>query len=233
MKTRTVVISAALTALALQGCALRLDAIGAANLAADGNRQPAAVVVAVNAFGGPVEGLTDSNFQVTAAPLGAGGCQVEITRVVNAFPGRYVIEIAPLTSNAACVWRTGRYGIAVLAQSGSRRGTGVAALDISADGQVAACSDALCSDAIRIKSSSSPVNPGLSGTTLISCDQGYEAVAGGYAFDDPNASNPNFRISRSAPGTGSSGQKQWWVTFANIGPTAANLSTYVVCVKTG
>jgi len=222
----------ALASLAVQGCGLTLHAVGTPVLARDGNREPAAVVLAVNGINGPVEGLDEGNFQVVAGPVGAGGCLVEISRVLNNFPGRYVIELVPIASNAACVWRTGRYGIAVHAQSGSRQGTGVAAIDIAEDAQIAGCSQTVCEDAIDIKSSSQPVGAGLAGVTTMSCDQGYAALAGGYAFDNPNDANPRFRISRSAPATGQNGRKQWWIKFANIGTSSATLSTYVICVKT-
>jgi hypothetical protein len=110
--------------------AYHVQAVGSARLAKAGNKEPATVVLAVNSSEGPVTGLAQSAFRATAAPVAPFGCEVEITRVISGFPGRYLVDLIPSSSNPACVWRSGRYTIAVLVSNGRRSGVGAADLVI-------------------------------------------------------------------------------------------------------
>jgi subtilisin family serine protease len=110
--------------------AFHVDAVGSARLAKAGNKEPGSIVVAVNASEGPVNGLALGAFRAKAGPVAPGGCEVEITRVVSGFPGRYLLDVIPYSSNPACIWRSGRYTVAVLASHGRRSGVGVTDLVI-------------------------------------------------------------------------------------------------------
>lgn len=120
-------------AVLLAGCAttgLRIHAEGHPTTARAGTTDEAALVLAVNSDGGPVVGLGAGNFQTHAGPVAAGGCYVEITRVVSNLDGRYLLDIVPITSNPTCEWKAGRYVIAVLVTDGAASGVGVTDLTI-------------------------------------------------------------------------------------------------------
>lgn len=110
--------------------AYHVQAVGSARLAKAGNKEPATVVLAVNSSEGPVTGLGQSAFRAKAGPVAPGGCEVEITRAISGFPGRYLLDLIPYSSNPACIWRAGHYTIAVLVSNGRRSGVGVTDLAI-------------------------------------------------------------------------------------------------------
>jgi len=197
-----------------------LHAVGHPRLARDGNREAASVVAAVNSARGPVIGLDRSHFRATANPVAPYGCEVEITRVVSFFPGRYLLDLVPITTNPACGWKGGRYVIAVLATHGTYSGVGVTDLTIPGT-----------ADAVQISRSSDTIPAGVGGTTIMSCPGGYRAIAGGYDFADPSVSNPQFAIRGSAPGTRIDGTPAWFITFRNTGTQSTRLSTVVVCLR--
>ena len=206
-----------------------IEAVGHPTIARHGNKEGAAVVLAVNSSQGPVTGLVQNNFQVKAGPVAAGGCDVELKRVVSYFPGRYLLEIVPYTANPACIWKKGRYVIAVLISKGNSSGVGVTELDIP--GESLACADELCSGSIEVVRSSGPIAPGVSGVTITRCPTGYRAVGGGFSFNDPNVSNPSFRINQNEAGTASGGASAWLVGFKNTGSQQTNMATSVICLK--
>jgi subtilisin family serine protease len=110
--------------------AYHVQAVGSARLAKAGNKEPASIVVATNGPEGPVTGLALGDFRAKAGPVAPGGCEVEITRVVSGFAGRYLLDVIPYSSNPACIWRAGRYTVAVLVSHGRRSGVGVTDLEI-------------------------------------------------------------------------------------------------------
>jgi len=222
-------IGVATTLFLASGCdhsVLSVHAVGHPTTARAENKEAAALVLAVNASNGPVTELTMDNFQAKAGPVAAFGCEVEITRMVSNFPGRYLLDIVPITSNPDCVWKSGRYVIAVHVSTDTMAGTGVTGLRIPGPGGTAACASSVCDDAIEVRGGPQEVAAGLAGTSVISCEEGSTAVAGGYGSDERM-----FNISRSAPGTGEGGRSAWFVTFKNTGTATATLSTYAVCVK--
>jgi hypothetical protein len=107
-----------------------MQAVGHAGLARPGNRETASLVLAVNSARGPVSGLDLSHFRAKAGPVAPYGCEVEITRAVSFFPGRYLLDIVPFRANSACQWKSGRYVIAVLATNGTYSGVCVTDLSI-------------------------------------------------------------------------------------------------------
>jgi subtilisin family serine protease len=107
-----------------------VQAVGSARLAKAGNKEPASIVVAANGPEGPVTGLALGDFRAKAGPVASFGCEVELTRVVSGFPGRYLLDVIPISSNPACIWRAGRYTVAVLVSHGRRSGVGVTDLEI-------------------------------------------------------------------------------------------------------
>ncbi|MGI9324808.1 MAG: hypothetical protein ACR2PZ_06280 [Pseudomonadales bacterium] len=207
---------------------LSVHAVGHPTVARSENKEAASLVLAVNSSNGPVTDLTMDNFQPKAGPVAAFGCEVELTRVVSNFPGRYLLDVVPITSNPDCEWKSGRYVIAVHVSTASMAGTGVTDLTIPAAGAdgIAACANSVCDEAIDVQGGPGEVAAGFAGTSVVSCQEGARAIGGGYGSD-----SRDFNISRSSPGTGEGGRSAWIVTFKNNGQTAATLSTYAVCVK--
>jgi hypothetical protein len=194
--------------------------VGHPRLARPGNRESATIVVAVNSSRGPVTGLDISHFRAHANPVAAGGCQVEITRVVSNFPGRYQLDVVPFISNPACQWRSGRYVVAVLVTRGTYSGVGVTDFAVASAG-----------DAVQISRSSDTIAGGVGGTTVIACPTGYRAVSGGFSFQHTGGNTPRFLIHESQPGTNASGASSWFIGFRNLDNQATSFGTLVVCLR--
>jgi subtilisin family serine protease len=145
-----------------------IHAVGHPRLARPGNRESASLVVAVNYWRGPVTGLDASHFRVHAGPVAAGGCQVEITRVVSNFPGRYLLDVVPYTSNPACQWRAGRYVVAVLVTRGTYAGVGVTDFTVASVG-----------DFVQVRRDTSTISGGFAGISLMPCRAGYRQSRAG------------------------------------------------------
>jgi hypothetical protein len=107
--------------------ALFVNAMSEDTVAAPGNREPNYIVASVtDANGGPVTGLTASNFKVDAMIVGPGGALVDITRVVGGrLPGFYQIDVVPIKAET---WKRGVYLFGISVQNGRDNGQAMASV---------------------------------------------------------------------------------------------------------
>jgi len=99
----------------------RLGGEGASSgVARPGNSDPLYPVVSITHTNGvPGGGLVATDFRVVPIIVAAGGALATISRVVEAQPGVYLVEVVPIQG---ATWQLGRYIFWIAVTSGSHQG---------------------------------------------------------------------------------------------------------------
>jgi hypothetical protein len=99
---------------------MNLTAISENTIAHSGNREPNYILVSVtNQNGGPITGLSATNFKVRALIVGPGGADIEVSRVGGGAEGFYYIDVVPVQSYT---WVSGPYIFGVSVTRGAQKG---------------------------------------------------------------------------------------------------------------
>jgi hypothetical protein len=98
------------------GALLDIVAHGNPTTAADGNRDPAQILVSVtDSTGTPVTGLTASEIKIDTLLVGPGGSNVVLdTFGLATYDGYYRLDVVP---SGTAKWETGEYDVAVMVEN--------------------------------------------------------------------------------------------------------------------